>query len=61
MGKSARIFKSFAEQEKYHKQLMLLSTVTERFRKLYQMQPITKLFPPANDHSRKIQVLQWIS
>ena len=30
MQKSIRIFKSFEEQEQYHKELMLNSTVTER-------------------------------
>ena len=61
MNKSVRIFKSLEEQEQYHKKLMLKSTVAERFRKLYQMQQITKLLHPAADHSRKIQIRKWTS
>jgi subtilase family serine protease len=61
MKNSVRIFNSMEEQEQFHKQLMLQSTVAERFRKLYQMQQITKLFHPATDHSRKIQIRKWTS
>ena len=61
MQKSIRIFKSFEEQEQYHKELMLNSTVTERLQKLYQMQQITKLFHPVTDHSRKIIIRKWTS
>ena len=61
MQKSIRIFKSFEEQKQYHKELMLNSTATERFQKLYQMQQITKWFHPVTDHSRKIIIRKWTS
>ena len=54
MSKSIRIFKSFEEQEQYHKEMMINSTPEERFRKLYQMQQMTKKFHPVTDKSRKI-------
>ena len=61
MNKSVRIFKSLEEQEQYHKELMLASTVVERFRKLYQMQQMTQLLHPVTDNSRKIQIRKWES
>ena len=54
MSKSIHIFKSFEEQEQYHKKMMINSTPAERFRKLYQMQQVTKKFHPVTDKSRKI-------
>ena len=54
MGKTIHIFKSFEEQEMYHKELMAKSTPAERFRKLYQMQQMSKKFHPVTDKSRKI-------
>ena len=59
MNKAVRIFKSMEEQEQYHRQLMIQSTIAERFRKLYQMQQLTKLLHPVIDHSRKIQIRKW--
>ena len=59
MNKSVRIFESLEEQEQYHKELMLSSTIAERFRKLYQMQQMTKLLHPVTDNSRKIQIGKW--
>lgn len=59
MSKSVRIFRSFEEQEQYHKDIMLQTTVVERFRKLYQMQQMTKLLHPIKDTSRKIQIRKW--
>ena len=54
MSKSIHIFKSFEEQEQYHKEMMINSTPAERFRKLYQMQQMSKKFHPVTDKSRKI-------
>jgi len=59
MDKKVRIFKSFEEQEQYHKDLMSHSTVIGRFRKLYQMQQINKMLHPVADRSRKIQIRKW--
>jgi hypothetical protein len=59
MKKVIRIFKSMQEQEEYHQQIMLESTVAERFRKLYQMQQMTRLLHPIADTSRKIQIRKW--
>lgn len=61
MNKSVRIFKSFEEQEQFHKNLMLQTNVAERFRKLYQMQEMSKLLHPVTDKSRKIQICKWTS
>jgi hypothetical protein len=61
MNKSVHIFKSFEEQEQYKKELMLTSTIAERFRKLYQMQQMTKLLHPVTDNSRKILIRKWES
>lgn len=61
MNKSVRIFRSLEEQELYHKKIMLQSTEMERFKRLYQMQQITKLLHPVTDNSRKIQIRKWIS
>ncbi len=57
MGKSIKIFKSFEEQEEYHKELISKTTPEERFRKLYQMQQLNKKFHPVIDKSRKIIIL----
>ena len=54
MSKSIRIFKSFEEQEQYQNEWMINTTPEERFRKLYQMQQLTKKFHPVIDKSRKI-------
>ncbi len=54
MGKSIKIFKSFEEQEQYHKEMMANSTPQERFKTLYQMQQMTKKIHPVTDRSRKI-------
>ena len=54
MSKTIRIFKSFEEQEQYNLQMMAKTTPEERFRKLYQMQQLTKMFHPVTDKSRKI-------
>ncbi len=54
MGKSIKIFKSFEEQEQYHKELMFKTTPNERFKKLYRMQQMTKKFHPVSDKSRKL-------
>ena len=54
MGKTIKIFKSFEEQEQYHKEIMINRTPRERFRILHQMQQMTKKFHPATDRSRKI-------
>ncbi|HLF46659.1 MAG TPA: hypothetical protein VI548_09550 [Chitinophagaceae bacterium] len=61
MSKQIRIFKSLEEQEQYHKTLMSQSTVTERFRKLNQMQQMNNLLHPVTDKSRKIQIRKWTS
>jgi hypothetical protein len=61
VNKTVRIFKSMEEQEQYHQQIMLQSTIAERFRKLCQMQQLTKLLHPATDHSRKILIRRWTS
>ncbi len=60
MGKSIRIFKSFEEQEMYHLELMRNSTVEERFRKLYMMQKMSKVFHPSKDSKRKIIIRKWM-
>ena len=54
MRKSIHIFKSFEEQEKYQNEMMINTTPEQRFRKLYQMQQLTKKFHPVIDKSRKI-------
>jgi len=59
MDKKLRIFKSFEEQEQYHKDLMNQSTIAERFRKLYQMQQMNQMLHPQTDKSRKIQIRKW--
>ena len=61
MNRSVLIFKSFQEQEQFHKDLMRQTTVADRFRKLYQMQELTKLLHPVADKSRKIQIRKWTS
>lgn len=59
MHKSVFIFNSFEEQEQFHKNKMLQTTVAERFQKLFQMQQITKLLHPVKDKTRKIQIGKW--
>ncbi len=54
MSKTIRIFKSFEEQEKYNNEQVINTTPEERFRRLYQMQQMTKKFHPVNDKTRKI-------
>ena len=54
MSKTIRIFKSFEEQEQYNLEMMAKTTPEERFRKLYKMQQLTKMFHPVRDKSRKI-------
>ena len=54
MERSIKIFKSFEEQELYHRQLMIDSTATSRFIELYKMQQWTKTFRPAVNTQRKI-------
>ncbi len=61
MKKYVRIFKSLQEQEQFHEELMRQTTVMERFRKLYQMQLMSKLFKSSPDNSRKIQIRKWTS
>ncbi len=59
MSKSIRIFKSFEDQEAYHLELMMNSTVEERFRKLYLMQKMTRSFHHEKDSKRKIIIKKW--
>ncbi|MEJ7672517.1 MAG: hypothetical protein WKF59_07360 [Chitinophagaceae bacterium] len=47
MSKTIRIFKSFEEQEQYNLEMMAKTTPEERFRKLYKMQQLTKMFHPS--------------
>jgi hypothetical protein len=54
MAKTIKIFKSFEEQEMYHKERMLNTTPLERFKTLYQMQQMSKKFHPETDKFRKI-------
>lgn len=54
MAKSIKIFKSFEEQDQYQKEQMLNTTPEERFRRLYEMQRLTKKFHPTTEESRKI-------
>ncbi len=59
MGRSIHIFKSFEDQEQYHKDIMLNTTPKDRFRKLLLMQQMAKLFRPKTDKSRKIIIRKW--
>lgn len=54
MDKTIKIFKSFKEQEAYHLQLMIGSSIINRFRSLYKMQQWTKTFHPSFETFRKI-------
>jgi len=54
MERTIKIFKSFEEQELYHKQLMIDSTAKSRFIDLFKMQQWTKTFRPSNNPQRKI-------
>lgn len=54
MERSIKIFKSFEEQELYHRQLMIDSTATSRFIDLCKMQQWTKTFRPSKNPQRKI-------
>jgi hypothetical protein len=56
MAKTIRIFKSFEEQEQYSLEQMSKTTPLERFRNLYRMQKLSKLFNPVADKSRKIVI-----
>ncbi|MEO6328392.1 MAG: hypothetical protein ABIO55_05650 [Ginsengibacter sp.] len=56
MSRSIHIFKSFEEQEQFQKEMMINTTPQERFRKLYQMQQLTKKFHPPASKSRKITI-----
>ena len=56
MARSIHIFKSFEEQEEFHKEQMRNSTVEERFAALYRMQQMTKLLHPEKDTTRKITI-----
>jgi len=56
MAKTIRIFKSFEEQEQYNLEQMSKTTPLERFRNLYRMQKLSKLFNPVADTSRKIVI-----
>jgi hypothetical protein len=57
MKRSIKIFKSFEEQEAYHFEQMLNTTIRERFRKLYLMQQMTSLLHPVAQKGRKIIIL----
>ncbi len=57
MKRSIKIFKSFEEQEAYHFEQMLNTTIRERFRKLYLMQQMTSLLHPVARKARKIIIL----
>ncbi len=54
MSKSIQIFKSFEEQEQYTLVMMAKTTPRQRFKKLYQMQQLTKMLHPITEKSRKI-------
>jgi hypothetical protein len=56
MAKTIRIFKSFEEQEQFNPEQMIKTTPLERFRNLYRMQKLSKLFNPVNDKHRKIVI-----
>jgi len=56
MEKKIKIFKSFEEQEQYNLEQMSKTTPLERFRNLYRMQNLSKLFNPVIDKSRKIVI-----
>jgi len=56
MAKTIRIFKSFEEQEQYNLEQMAKTTPLERFRNLYRMQKLSKLFNPSTNTSRKITI-----
>jgi hypothetical protein len=61
MQERVRIFKSLQEQEHFHGQLLLQSSVADRFYTLYQMQQFTRLLHPGKNEARKIQIRKWIS
>ena len=44
-----KIFKSFEEQEKFYEDKMRQTTPIQRFRNLYKMQQLTKVFRPLVD------------
>lgn len=54
MARSIKIFKSFEEQEMYQLEEMRNTTPLERFKRLFRMQQLTKLFHPAKDTARRI-------
>ncbi len=61
MRKFVQIFKSVEEQQQFHKERMLQTTVADRFKKLYEMQQFTRLLHPVADSSRKIIIRKWTS
>jgi hypothetical protein len=54
MAKSIKIFKSFEDQEMYQLEEMRNTTPLERFKRLFHMQQLTKLFHPTTNTSRRI-------
>lgn len=57
MNREIKIFRSFEEQEKFHEDKMRQTTPIQRFRNLYKMQQLTKVFRPVKNKSRKILIL----
>lgn len=53
MKRAIKIFHSFEEQEQYNLEMMAKSTPAERFRKLYEMQQMTKALHPATEKDEK--------
>ncbi len=58
MNKSLHIFRSFEEQEQFHTELMSNSNIMERFRKLYEMQQMTRLLHPIKNSPREIKIIR---
>lgn len=56
MKREIKTFKSFEEQEQYHKEQMLRTTPMQRFTNLYRMQQLNNVFHPVKDKSRKILI-----
>ncbi len=54
ISRKIHIFKSFEEQEEFHKHRNLQSTWQERFRRLLQMQQFNKMMHPKEKTERKI-------
>ena len=57
MKREIKIFKALEDQEQFHKEQMLQSSPIQRFRNLYKMQQLTKMFHPVTDKFRKILIL----